>query len=205
MSSSTGVSVQWKWAAAVYPASHFSTDDNALGVKPVDDNTNSQYKNSDHAGTPENYKSYVIGGATGGGGSNYTGGYSGTASVTLNTNTPMLAAPLTTNGGSSQAILTAQSSSSAVGNGPTLQTDSVLSRLVPEWANSTDSASPNAASWSAFQARMSVESVQRQQTDALALQRLDVLLSIEAGAMGVTKDTLARDLFFASLFPPHDM
>jgi hypothetical protein len=80
---SPGVSVQWKWAAAVYKG--FSSDNNALGVKPVDDNKASQYKNSDLAGTAENFKSKVSGGvsggATGGGGSNYTGSYSGTAAV----------------------------------------------------------------------------------------------------------------------------
>jgi hypothetical protein len=76
-SATTGLTVQWKWAAAVYTT--FSNDHNALGVKPVDDNKASAYKNSDHAGTPENFKQYVIGGARGGGGSNYTGGYSGTA------------------------------------------------------------------------------------------------------------------------------
>jgi hypothetical protein len=38
----------------------------------------------------------------------------------------------------------------------------------------------------------------RQSIDALALQRLDLFLSMEAGAMGVTKDTLMRDLFFVS-------
>jgi hypothetical protein len=37
-----------------------------------------------------------------------------------------------------------------------------------------------------------------QSIDALVLQRLDLLLSMEAGAMGVTKDTLMRELFFAS-------
>jgi hypothetical protein len=41
-----------------------------------------------------------------------------------------------------------------------------------------------------------------QSIDALALQRLDVLLSVEAGAMGVTKDTLMRELFLASLSSP---
>src|SRR5579859_285884 len=71
----TGVSLQWQWAAAVYTS--FSSNYSALGVKPADAITN-----SDHAGTPENYKSYVIGGARGGGGSNWTGSYSGTASVT---------------------------------------------------------------------------------------------------------------------------
>jgi hypothetical protein len=78
-SDTPGVSVQWKWAAAVY--SSFSSDYNSLGVKPVDDSNASIYRNSDHAGTPENFKSSVIGGARGGGGSNYTGGYSGTVSV----------------------------------------------------------------------------------------------------------------------------
>jgi hypothetical protein len=74
-----GLSIQWQWAAAVYPT--FSPDYNALGVKPVDDNKASAYQNSDHAGTPENYRAYVTGGATGGGGSNFTGSYSGTAST----------------------------------------------------------------------------------------------------------------------------
>jgi hypothetical protein len=78
-SDTPGVSVQWQWAAAVYTS--FSPDYNTLGVKPVDDNRASQYQNSDHAGTPEKVKPYVTGGATGGGGSNYTGSYSGTAAV----------------------------------------------------------------------------------------------------------------------------
>jgi PKD domain/Bacterial Ig-like domain len=76
-----GISMQWQWAAAAY--SSFSTDYNAIGVKPVDDNKASQYQNSNHAGTPENFESNVTGGATGGGGSNYTGSYSGTVSLTL--------------------------------------------------------------------------------------------------------------------------
>jgi hypothetical protein len=42
-----------------------------------------------------------------------------------------------------------------------------------------------------------------QSMDALMLQRLDALLSMEAGAMGVTKDTLMRDLFLASLSSPN--
>src|SRR5262249_31393439 len=44
-----------------------------------------------------------------------------------------------------------------------------------------------------------------QSIDALALQRLDLLLSMEAGAMGVTKDNLMRELFFASLSTPNDL
>jgi hypothetical protein len=78
-SDTPGVTVEWKWGAAVY--TNFNSDYNLVGVKPVDDKNASQYKNSDHAGTPENFKPFVIGGATGGGGANYTGGLSGTASV----------------------------------------------------------------------------------------------------------------------------
>jgi len=76
-----GLKIQWQWAAAVYRNANFATDYNALGVKPVDDNKASAYLNSDHAGTPENFKSDVTGGARGGGGSNFTGSYSGTAAV----------------------------------------------------------------------------------------------------------------------------
>ena len=74
-SDASGITVQWKWAAAVY--SQFSTDENALGVKPIDDKKASVYQNADRAGTPENFKAFVIGGARGGGGANFTGGYSG--------------------------------------------------------------------------------------------------------------------------------
>lgn len=77
----TGLTVNWQWGAAVYTS--FDTDYNDLGVKPVDDNKASEYKNSDHAGTPEYYKSFVTGGAAGGGGSNYTGSYSATGSCAL--------------------------------------------------------------------------------------------------------------------------
>jgi hypothetical protein len=73
--------VNWQWAASVYTS--FSSDYNDLGVKPVDDNKASEWQNSDHAGTPENYKSFVVGGATGGGGANYTGSYSATGSCAL--------------------------------------------------------------------------------------------------------------------------
>lgn len=70
--------MSWKWGAAVY--SQFGSDYNALDVKPAHKGA-CDYNNSDHAGTPENFKPYVIGGARGGGGSNFTGGWSGTASV----------------------------------------------------------------------------------------------------------------------------
>ena len=61
-----GVSLKWQWAAAVYTS--FNADNNLLGVRPVDANKKNPYLNSDHAGTPENYKQFVTGGARGGGG-----------------------------------------------------------------------------------------------------------------------------------------
>jgi Domain of unknown function DUF11 len=78
-SSTPGLRVSWKWAAAVYTT--FSSLPEELLVKPVD-NKIGVYQNSDHAGTPQAFKSYVVGGARGGGGSNYTGSYSGTGSST---------------------------------------------------------------------------------------------------------------------------
>jgi hypothetical protein len=50
----------------------------------------------------------------------------------------------------------------------------------------------------AYRSDLSSLSALWQQADAWALQRLDVLWSLEAGAMGVTKDTLMRDLLFVS-------
>jgi len=76
-----GVNVNWQWAAAHYPAAHFSGDPSLLGVKPVDDKVQNPYLNADHAGTPENFKTFVLPGGTGGGASNFTGSLSSTASV----------------------------------------------------------------------------------------------------------------------------
>jgi hypothetical protein len=70
-SDTAGVTVNWRWAAAVYK--NFGTDYNALGVKPVDNNSLSVYLNNDKSGTPEAFKSSVTAGGTGGGGTNYTG------------------------------------------------------------------------------------------------------------------------------------
>jgi RHS repeat-associated protein len=86
-----GLTINWQWAAAVY--TQFSSSYNALQVKPVDDPNLSAYKSSDHAGTPEAYKPYVIGGARGGGGSNYTGSLSGTVTLTTHACTTTCAAP----------------------------------------------------------------------------------------------------------------
>jgi hypothetical protein len=117
-----GVTLQWQWAAAVYPAADFSADYNALGVKPVDDNKASIYQNSDHAGTPENFKcqNCLPGGATGGGGSNFTGSYSGTASVTPGTGGTVPATLVMQTENSTDLIWTAVTPGSA-GNNLTLQ------------------------------------------------------------------------------------
>lgn len=69
-------SVSWQWAAAVY--SQFSSNLNSLGVKPLHSTSLDKYPNGDQAGTPENFKTYAVGGATGGGAGNATGSYSGT-------------------------------------------------------------------------------------------------------------------------------
>ena len=82
VSATPGLTVDWQWAAAVYDNPSFGTDYTQLGVKPVDDNSASIYQNSDHAGTPEDFKKFVVGGARGGGGSNFTGSYSATGWVT---------------------------------------------------------------------------------------------------------------------------
>jgi serine protease AprX len=54
---------------------------NVLGVKPCKDALASRYLNINNAGTPENYKGYVIPGARGNGGTNYTGDYSPASSI----------------------------------------------------------------------------------------------------------------------------
>ena len=84
-----GLKISWKWGAAVYQnnstVAAAAANPNLIGVKPTHTNACgflSGPAKSDHAGTPENIENFVIGGARGGGGSNYTGSWSGT-SVTL--------------------------------------------------------------------------------------------------------------------------
>jgi hypothetical protein len=81
-----GMSIDWKWGAAVYTS--IATDPNLLGVKAGHQTACGQ-SNGDHAGAPEGvnnrdqrWKQFVIGGARGGGGSNSTGSWSGTDTVT---------------------------------------------------------------------------------------------------------------------------
>jgi hypothetical protein len=78
-SDTPGLSVSAQWGAAVY--SQFGAGYGALQVKPVDDSHLTSWADSARPGTPEAYKANVIGGATGAGGSNFTGGLSAPVSV----------------------------------------------------------------------------------------------------------------------------
>jgi len=74
---SPGMTLQWQWGVAEY--SSFSgvygngTNSNILGVVPVD--------GTDPAGTPASFKAFLTDGGSGGGGSNWTGLYVGSAGV----------------------------------------------------------------------------------------------------------------------------
>jgi hypothetical protein len=88
-----GITIDWKWSAAVY--SQFPNDYNALGVK-AGHQTACGHANGDHVGTPEGinnnnqpWKDFVLGGARGGGGSNWTGSWSGTERVDPTASCPL--------------------------------------------------------------------------------------------------------------------
>jgi hypothetical protein len=86
--------------------------------------------------------------------------------------------------------MTVSSSTSSSGSGsPMSAADQVLASLSLLLTDASN----------AYQSELSRVSVLWQGVNALALQRLDTLLSLEAGAMGMSKDTLMRALFFASL------
>lgn len=76
-----GVGLSWKWAAAVYTSGADFTNLNNIGVW----STNS---GGIQPGAPMNESSFVTGGARGGGGSNYTGSFSGSAAVVPGIATP---------------------------------------------------------------------------------------------------------------------
>jgi hypothetical protein len=69
----SGVSLNWQWSAAVYTQTQ--ANPNNLNVLAADGS-------GLQSGTPQSLVSFVIGGARGGGGANYTGSNSGTLSVT---------------------------------------------------------------------------------------------------------------------------
>ncbi len=72
------VDIGWRWAAAAYSSFGVNT---ALGVKPMNTDHDNPPANRDNAGTPENFKQFVISGARGKGGSNYTGTYTGAKEI----------------------------------------------------------------------------------------------------------------------------
>jgi hypothetical protein len=84
-SPTSGLTASWKWAAAAYRL--FDDDPNALQIKAIDGSKSNLWANADVAGTPEgrnvtgSFKSFLIAGARGSGGSNYTGSYSGAVKV----------------------------------------------------------------------------------------------------------------------------
>jgi hypothetical protein len=75
-SSDPNISGSWQWSAAVY--STFSTDYNALGVLAAD--------GGGQSGTPTEFERFVVVGARGGGGSNFTGSNSATGHFNAATN-----------------------------------------------------------------------------------------------------------------------
>lgn len=89
-SSDKGVGAQWKWGAAVY--SRFPSDYNQLMAKPGR-KTSCQFPGGEHAGTPEGtdatgtpWKSYLVAGGMGNGGSDYTGSFSAAIAAVLHCN-----------------------------------------------------------------------------------------------------------------------
>jgi hypothetical protein len=73
----TGIAVQWQCSAAVY--SQFDSDCGSLNVKSVDEQDG--VNNTDPAGTPQSFKSSLIQGACGRGGSDYIGTRSAAVTV----------------------------------------------------------------------------------------------------------------------------
>ena len=75
----TGITLDRRWSAAVYTS--FAANA-GVNVKPITSNLLDSYLNSDDAGTPENFKSFVVAGAKGSGGTNYTGTFTTTQTST---------------------------------------------------------------------------------------------------------------------------
>jgi hypothetical protein len=78
-SDTADIDIGWRWAAAAY--SSFGGDNTVLGVKPMDTDHDNSSANHDRVGTPETFKTFVIPGARGKGGKNYTGSYSRSAVI----------------------------------------------------------------------------------------------------------------------------
>ena len=89
-----GITPTWKWAAAVYTSLPEVHSD--INVKPKNGKDRNLYNNNDPAGTPENFKTFVVAGAKGTGGSNYIGDYSATSSITCTITGQRSSEPVTT-------------------------------------------------------------------------------------------------------------
>ena len=79
-----GLNLNWQWSASAYGTD--LSQYGSLGVKASHNNacsTGAGFKSSDHAGTPGTVKGFLAPGCRGGGGSNYTGSWSGKDSLQL--------------------------------------------------------------------------------------------------------------------------
>jgi len=75
----TGISLARRWSAAVYTSFAASS---GVNVKRISDPLLSLYLNNDVAGAPQNFKSFLVAGAKGNGGTNYTGSFTTTRTST---------------------------------------------------------------------------------------------------------------------------
>ncbi len=91
--------------------------------------------------------------------------------------------------------MTARSSTSAPSSMSSASSGNPMSAAVQLFANFTLVMNEMR---NTYQRELSAVMTMWQSADAVAMQRLNALLSIEAGAMGMSKDTLMRDLLFAS-------
>ena len=73
ISLSKGVEISWRWAAATY--TQLGTHDK-LDVKPSDDKKGGPHHHGNHVGTPENFISYLVPGASSNGKKDFVGKYS---------------------------------------------------------------------------------------------------------------------------------
>lgn len=78
--SSSAISIQWKWGAAVFTSFPATGNCSLAMIKAGHQNTCIANTGGDHAGSPETH-CQAIGGARGGGAANVTGSWSGTVSV----------------------------------------------------------------------------------------------------------------------------
>jgi len=136
-----GITLQWQWGAAVYnsfSATYATTtpsNTNVLGVNAEDGTAG-----SDPAGTPETYKSSVIFGATGGGGTNYTGYLSAAAGI-VPTVAPMSVSPSSLSFGTQNQGSTSGPMTVTLTNNDSVA--HIISSITPTGASASDFAVTN--------------------------------------------------------------